>query len=107
MAPASGSAGIRASVGGGSEPHWRNDSRELFYMGSDGRIPPWPSAPVRPGSRCDDAPVSDACVVPRQHLRMNYDVSGDGKRFLVSTPVEGAGTSPITVVMNWAAAFGK
>jgi hypothetical protein len=38
---------------------------------------------------------------------MNYDVVADGSRFLVSTPVEGAGTSPITVVMNWAMSLKK
>jgi eukaryotic-like serine/threonine-protein kinase len=108
VAPASGSAGIRASVGGGSEPHWRNDSRELFYMGSDGRIT---AVAVGPGPALDlgaTTPLFQTrALFPGSIFRMNYDVSGDGKRFLVSTPVEGAGTSPITVVMNWAAAFGK
>ena len=38
---------------------------------------------------------------------MNYDVSGDGTRFLVNTPVKGAGTSPIAVVMSWATRIGR
>jgi eukaryotic-like serine/threonine-protein kinase len=32
--PKSGNV-IRVSSSGGSEPHWRRDSRELFYMGAD------------------------------------------------------------------------
>ena len=34
-------------------------------------------------------------------FRTNYDVTADGRRFLVNTVVEGAGATPITVVVNW------
>jgi hypothetical protein len=30
-----------------------------------------------------------------------YDVSKDGQRFLINTPVKSADTQPISVVMNW------
>ena len=49
------------------------------------------------------ASLPDLALFPGSAYRMNYDVAADGSRFLVSTPVEGAGTSPITVVVNWAA----
>ena len=42
-------------------------------------------------------------LFPGSMFRMNYDVTDNGQRFLVSQPVEGAGTSPITVVLNWLA----
>ena len=32
-----------------------------------------------------------------------YDVTADGQRFLVNTPVAGAQSTPITWVLNWAA----
>jgi len=108
VAPVSGSAGMRASIGRGSEPHWQRDSQELFYLSADrwimavtiGRGPtPDPGAPERL--------VQTRALFPGSIFRMNYDVTGDGKRFLVSTPVEGAGTSPITVVLNWAAVLKK
>ena len=31
----------------------------------------------------------------------SWDVSPDGQRFLVNTPVENATTPPITVALNW------
>jgi len=33
------------------------------------------------------------------------DVSGDGKRFLLTTPVGSTGTTPFTVVLNWTTAL--
>jgi hypothetical protein len=34
--------------------------------------------------------------------RMNYDVTADGSRFLITTPVEGTRTeASINVVLNW------
>ena len=36
----------------------------------------------------------------------SYDVSRDG-RFLIATPVEQAGTVPMTVVLNWQAGLKK
>lgn len=30
-----------------------------------------------------------------------YDVTADGERFLVNTPLEWASSAPITVVANW------
>ena len=37
--------------------------------------------------------------------RSPYDVSPDGQRFLVNTVVEAVAPSPITLVVNWAAAL--
>ena len=43
-----------------------------------------------------------------QPYRMNYDVSRDGSRFLIITPVEGASAaSSINVVLNWQADLHK
>jgi hypothetical protein len=36
-----------------------------------------------------------------------YDVSADGQRFLINAPVESAGSTPMTVVINWAAGLNK
>ena len=37
--------------------------------------------------------------------RSPYDVSADGQRFLINTVVEAVAPSPITLVVNWAAAL--
>jgi serine/threonine protein kinase/Tol biopolymer transport system component len=99
---AAGSAGIRASIDGGSEPHWRGDSRELFYLSSSGDLMYVPVKGVTtPELGVATKLFSTKTLFPGSIFRMNYDVSADGQRFLVSTPTEGAGTSPITVVLNW------
>jgi hypothetical protein len=36
-----------------------------------------------------------------------YTVSADGQRFLVNTPLEEDNSSPVTVVLNWAAEMKK
>jgi hypothetical protein len=36
-----------------------------------------------------------------------FDVTLDGNRFLVATPLERASSSPITVVANWTGGFKK
>ena len=33
----------------------------------------------------------------------HYDVTADGQRFLMTTPVEQKASSPITLVINWSA----
>jgi hypothetical protein len=41
-------------------------------------------------------------------FRAQYDVSADGKRFLLNVPVEEEASSPaITVVLNWTAGLRK
>jgi Tol biopolymer transport system component len=98
--------GRQVSSDGGSEPHWRGDGRELFYLGPDRSIM---SVAVGRGATLDlGSPqrlFATKALFPGSSYRMNYDVAADGSRFLVSTPVEGAGTSPITVVLNWPAAL--
>jgi len=36
-----------------------------------------------------------------------YDVTADGKRFLVTTTAAGASAPPLTVVVNWTAGLKK
>ena len=44
---------------------------------------------------------------PGNAYRMNYDVTADGSRFLLSTPAEAAEKAPIMIVVNWAAGLKK
>ena len=44
---------------------------------------------------------------PRQPISLNdrfvYDVSRDGGRFLINTPVKQAETTPMSILLNWPA----
>lgn len=63
------------------------------------------AAPVRAGQSFEvDAPrplFQTHAPSPGNLFRENYDVTGDGSRFLVNTLVEGSCSTAITVVVNW------
>jgi Tol biopolymer transport system component len=97
------------SSGGGQQPRWRGDGRELFYLSPDGKMM---AVPVTLGSSVEaGAPTALFQAHPRQHISsldiFTYDVSRDGQRFLINTPVERTKTSPLSVVLNWPAELGR
>ena len=103
VTPLGGGEKTRISVGGGSSPRWRRDGKELFYIGGDRRS--MMAVPVELGSTFK-AGIPERLFTMRtdaasriNQLYTGYDVSPDGQRFLVSTPVELA-SSRITVVLN-------
>jgi Tol biopolymer transport system component len=97
------------SAGGGEQPRWRGDGKELFYLSSDGKIM---AAPVTTGANFDaSTPVALFQATPRQPVPIYdlfvYDVSRDGQRFLINTEVKQAETTPMSIVLNWAAKLNK
>lgn len=46
-------------------------------------------------------------LIPFSQFFFQYDVTRDGKRFVMIVPVEGAVPAPVTVVLNWEAALRK
>jgi len=104
--PAEGDARL-VSTGGGSQPAWRRDGRELFYVALDGTLM---SVPVsdRASNRTFGTPT--ALFQTRAHpgtLRNSYDVSPDGQMFLINRALDDAATAPITVELNWTTALKK
>jgi serine/threonine protein kinase len=105
--PRSGSK-WRVSTDGGFEPRWRRDGKELFYLASDGIL----TAVAVNTSETFDSGTPQRLFQTRVPFlgsvyRSQYEVIGDGQRFLVNTLVDGAGSSPITIVMNWTSALKK
>ena len=92
---------VRVSTNGGSQPRWRGDGRELFYLALDGTMMSVRTAdPATPGA---------AQKLFQRRLAVNpvedqYDVTADGQRFLVIDP-EGQPTTRLTVLTNWPAAL--
>lgn len=100
----------QVSAGGGVQPRWRRDGKELFYLASDQRLM---AIPVSGGtSLAADAPIALFKTRLLTHgsqalgLPTLYDVSPDGQWFLLVVPPEESRT-PITVVQNWMAALKK
>lgn len=97
----------QVSRDGGSHPVWRADGRELFYLAADGTMMAVPVGAAR----------SFDAGLPRALFKANvwalarnqvYAVTKDGQRFLVTTTTQKAsGAAPLTVVLNWTAAFNK
>jgi eukaryotic-like serine/threonine-protein kinase len=99
----------QVSAGGGEQPRWRADGKELFYLSSDGKMM---AAPVTEGSSFDaGAGVALFQAAPRQPVMVYdlfvYDVSRDGQRFLINTPVKQAETAPMSILLNWIAKLNK
>ena len=99
----------QVSAGGGQQPRWRGDGRELFYLSPDGKIM---AVPVRADKTFDaSTPVALFQAHPYQQVLstgvFTYDVSRDGKRFLVNTLSEKTAASPVTVILNWQAELRK
>jgi hypothetical protein len=90
----------QVSIAGGTQPAWRADDKEIFYLGADGKMM---SVSVELGTASFKLGKAiplfqtrlESDVIPRQ-----YDVSADGKRFLLAQPLEGASV-PISVIVNW------
>jgi Tol biopolymer transport system component len=88
------------SRGGGTGPRWRNDGREIFYLAPNGMMM---AATVTPGAEFSAGTAAPLFQTPSGSLF--GDVSADGKRFLLTTPVGSTGAAPFTVVLNWTTAL--
>ena len=91
----------QVSSGGGRQPRWRGDGRELFYASPDRKIM---SVEVRPGPSFE-AGVPRALfqtrILPLIEARNHYDVSADGQRFVVNSRRTEDASLPITVMVGW------
>jgi Tol biopolymer transport system component len=81
---------------GGTDPRWRGDGKELFYMASDGKLM---SVDI------SAKPIFKAGS-PRPLFQLppgvlGFEVTADGRRFLIDTPVALNAPAPFTVVLNW------
>jgi eukaryotic-like serine/threonine-protein kinase len=89
------------SAGGGSEPNWRTDGTELFYVAADRNLM---AVPIKAGATVEAGVPKSLFPITANADHRSYAVANDGQRFLVSTSV---GAVPITVVLNWQAGLKK
>jgi Tol biopolymer transport system component/tRNA A-37 threonylcarbamoyl transferase component Bud32 len=95
----------QVSTAGGSQPAWRGDGKELFYVGPDGRLFAVPASGDRTFEAGPPRPLFQTALPPMlAPFRTGYAVSADGQRFLVNSLRPNSESSAITVVLNWAAA---
>ncbi|HSL21470.1 MAG TPA: protein kinase [Vicinamibacterales bacterium] len=98
---------IGVSAGGGAQPVWRRDGRELFYVDLDRRLM---SVPMETGARITAGKPRLLFELPSYGfeifygVRNVYDVAPDGERFLVLARNE-RDASSLTVVTNFTSAL--
>ena len=111
VAPFPKGASRRVSSGGGADPRWRPDGRELYYISPRGELMAVafgatdsiePAAPVR---------LFDVCSGGRRQRGSSnsplgsYDITPDGSQFLMACAVAGAEASAIAVALDWTASL--
>ncbi len=92
----------QVSRGGGIEPRWRGDGKELFYIGA--------KTTFMAVSVNSEGTFSTGNPTPLFHSQLraqvsstdlfNYDVTKDGQRFLVNRYAKPAQVAPLNVVLN-------
>jgi len=92
----------QVSRGGGTEPRWRGDSKEIFYLAPGGILTSVPVSMV--GGLSTGTPVPLFQFHGRAAISssdaFSYDVTKDGKRFLVNRYVKPERITPLTIVLN-------
>jgi serine/threonine protein kinase len=99
----------QVSRGGGEEPRWRGDGKELFYLAPDGKLM---AAEVKTGAGFEAGPPTALFQThPRQPISamdfFSYDVTADGQRFLVNTKVDTTNAAPLSIILNWSSDLEK
>jgi Tol biopolymer transport system component/predicted Ser/Thr protein kinase len=91
----------QVSVGGGTQPRWRGDGKELFYISPDRKV----MAVDIPAGKELEAGKPHALfqtrILPLVEARNHYDVTADGQRFVVNSRQPEDAALPITIVVGW------
>ena len=95
------------SNGGGTDPHWRGDGRELYYTAPNADLM---AVEVSPSSTFQAGVPKVLFQGPEIISGSEYSqwgVSADGKKFLFAAPAAQFAQAPFNVVLNWQAALKK
>jgi serine/threonine protein kinase/Tol biopolymer transport system component len=96
----------QVSTAGGATPRWRGDGKELYFVGYDGAL-----------TAVDVTATSSSVSLGTPHELFkatlqppvigSFDVSRDGKQFLLNESGSQEGDTPLTLVTNWLADLKK
>jgi serine/threonine protein kinase len=89
------------SADGGTQPRWRGDGLELFYISPDRKVM---AVDVRTKPQFEaGAPraLFQTRILSLVEARNHYDVTPDGQRFVVNSRRQEDSALPITVVSGW------
>jgi eukaryotic-like serine/threonine-protein kinase len=99
----------QVSRGGGEEPRWRGDGKEIFYIAPSGMLMAVPVNGASIFATGTPAPLFQihgrAAISSTDTF--TYDVPKDGKRFLVNRYVKPEHVPPLTILLNAAGAAAR
>ena len=90
------------SRGGGTEPRWRGDGKEIFYIAPGGILTAAAvtmEGPVAIGTPSPLFQMHGRAPISSTDL-FTYDVTRDGQRFIVNRYVKSEHVAPLTIVLN-------
>lgn len=103
----------KVSTTGGEQPRWRSDGKELYYLSLDRKLMVV-KVKAQAGTKAMfevGAPEvlfeTRVAQAQRPYRPFLYEVTADGKRFLVANAVGEGSESPLTVVTSWLAGTRK
>ena len=93
----------QVSTSGGSDPEWRRDTGELYFLSPDKQLTAVSVEEKRSELQFGSPKVLFRADVEEASRRAHYQPAANGQRFLLVQPVGGVPSPPITVVVNWPA----
>ncbi len=89
---------------GGRSPIWSADGTEIFYLSGNKMM----AAPVQAGATFETGVTEVLFEVDAQLPQViRFDVTADGRRFVIPIPTKDQADLPITIVTNWQQALIK
>ena len=97
------------SIKGGSQPQWRSDGKELFYVAPDAKLMVVQVKTVGNNFEAGTpSPLFEMRAVGGPPTGATfYTPTHDGHRFLINMPAEESSPLPAVVIQNWTAALRK
>jgi hypothetical protein len=90
------------SINGGTQPHWRADGKELYFIAPDGKM--MAASINSSGTNLTAGPpvalFSTTLATGEAVIKQQYAVSRDG-RFLLNEQKDSSTNIPITLIINW------
>jgi hypothetical protein len=93
------------TTNGAEYPRWRRDGKEVLFLAADNRVM---AAEVEAkGASLQVGAVKPLFAASPQRWGAPFDVSADGKGFVIVSLGGPEQSSPITLVVNWPAKIGQ
>ena len=104
--PGGGAKWQVSTTNGGTDPRWRGDGRELYFIDATDTIM---AVDVSSAGTAVQLAIPHALfqAVGAQRQAVAYDVTADGKKFLINGGTIKQGGAPFTLVTNWTSELKK